>query len=85
MIRSDTIWHLFTVIGFPPGGSGRLTSTKIGKTEHKFSKMASGFYFVFAKEIIRRRFLISNVSRCKILPSTCGWSGSVSGKLLDSV
>ena len=25
------IWYLFTAIGFPPGGSGRLTCVKVGK------------------------------------------------------
>jgi len=27
--------YLFTVIGFPPGGSGRETCTKIGNRQHK--------------------------------------------------
>jgi len=31
--------YLFTAIGFPPGGSGRYTCTKIGKRIHKRGKI----------------------------------------------
>ena len=27
------VWYLFTAIGFPPGGNGRLTCAKVGKEQ----------------------------------------------------
>jgi len=35
MIWHYMTWNLFTAIGFPPGGSGRRTSTKIGKGQNE--------------------------------------------------